>query len=122
MTKTWSLFGATLLCLVFSAVSAETLDINPQPFLDSEDFQRMKADYQRCVLKRGSQLMAVEGMEVAMKYAPLACRRDLLRIKRLMLGSAFKVEVADGLLTSIAEGVEIDLVNSLLEQKLREGR
>jgi hypothetical protein len=108
-----------LLTLTWASIAlAESFDVNPQPFLDSADFRRMKSEYQQCVLQRGSQLLKAENFETAMTYAPLACRRDLLKIKRLMLGSAFKVEVANGLLASIAEGVEIDLVNALLEQEM----
>ncbi len=110
-----------LLTLTWASIAlAESFDVNPQPFLDSENFRRMKSEYRQCVLQRGSQLLKVENFETAVTYAPLACRRDLLKIKRLMLGSAFKVEVANGLLSSIAEGVEIDLVNALLEQKMGE--
>ena len=80
----------------------------------------MKSAYRACVLQKGSELMSVTSFESAMIYAPLVCRRGLLQIKRFMLGSAFKVEVADGLLSSVAEGVEIDLANALLQEKLKE--
>jgi hypothetical protein len=105
------------------ALSEQTIDINPEPFLNSPEFLQMKAEYQSCVLQRGAELTEIGDFELAMTYAPLACRRDLLKIKRMMLGSAFKVEVAEDLLASIAEGVEIDLVNFLLDKKLnREGQ
>ena len=90
--------------------------------MESDEFNRMKMVYRLCVLERGSQLMGVTSFETAMEYAPLVCRRGLLQIKRFMLGSAFKVEVTEGLLSSIAEGVEIDLVNALLDEKLKEGK
>jgi hypothetical protein len=71
------------------------------------------------VLEKGVELMAVTDFDTAMRYGPLVCRRGLLQIKRYMLDSAFKVEVMDSLIASIAEGVEIDLANRLLEARLR---
>ena len=113
---------ASALSLGMVAHADQGIELNPQPFLDSDEFQELKAEYQRCVLRRGEQLLDTNDFETAVKYAPTACRRDLLKIKRLMLGSAFKVEVADGLLASIAEGVEIDLVNALLDKQLGDAR
>lgn len=92
----------------------------PRPLLESEEFARAKDLYRECVLEKGVQLLAVNDFDTAMRYAPLVCRRGLLQIKRYMLDSAFKVEVMDGLVASIAEGVEIDLANRLLEVQQRQ--
>jgi hypothetical protein len=106
------LFSLMLLC---GMAQAQMGVGQPKPLLESEDFNRMKAEYKTCVLNKGDQLLKTTSFEVAVEYAPLACRRGLLQLKRYMLGSAFKVEVVDGLLASVAEGVEIDLVNFLLD-------
>ncbi len=105
--------------LLSGACVAQTTDA-PRPLLESDDFARMKNEYRACVLQKGADLLAAESFDIAMRYAPVVCRRGLLQIKRYMLESAFKVDVMDELLASIAEGVEIDLANALLEIKLRE--
>ena len=112
-----ALLSAVLL-LQGALALAQSGEIQPKPMLESDEFQRMKTQYRDCVLDKGRELMSVTSFETAMQYAPLACRRGLLQIKQFMLGSAFKVEVIDGLLASVAEGVEIDLVRALLAQKL----
>jgi hypothetical protein len=115
MRHAWILFGFSLLCGVALAQVGEG---QPKSLLESDDFNRMKANYRACVMTKGSGLMAVTDFETAVEYAALACRRSLLQIKRYMLGSAFKVEVVDDLLASVAEGVKIDLVNLLLDEML----
>jgi hypothetical protein len=115
-----SLLVVPLLAFACSIVMAQSAD-QPGPLLESQEFVRMKSEYRDCVLQKGSELLSVTSFETALRYAPLVCRRGLLQIKRFMLGSAFKVEVADGLLSSVAEGVEIDLANALLQEKLNEG-
>ena len=107
-----------LFCLVGLKAFSQVSD-QPRPLLESEEFAKAKDAYRECVLEKGVQLMAVTDFDTAMRYGPLVCRRGLLQIKRYMLDSAFKVDVMNGLIASIAEGVEIDLANHLLEEKLR---
>ncbi|MFT5484494.1 MAG: hypothetical protein ACI9GW_003159 [Halieaceae bacterium] len=103
-----------LLCCPVASYSA---GMGTQSLLRSEEFVRLKDLYQKCVLAKGSQMMNAFGFQTAVEYAPIACKRDLLKIKRMMLDSAFKRDVMDGLMASIAEGVEIDLVIALLQEK-----
>lgn len=98
---------------------ATSVELGGSALLESAEFDRMKLRYQRCVLAKGSQLLIVSSMIEAVELAPLACKRELLKIKQFMLSSAFKTGVIEDLLSAIAEGVKIDLVNSLLEEKMR---
>ena len=107
------------LILGFS-VQTHAVELGSSALLDSPEFDRMKQRYQRCVLVKGSQLLGVTPFAQAVELAPVACHRDLLKIKQFMLSSAFKADVMEDLLGAIAEGVRIDLVNSLLDEKLRE--
>ena len=101
-------------------VSSFSAGMGRQSLLRSEEFVRLKGLYQDCVLAKGSRMMTAFGFETAVEYAPVACKRDLLKMKRMMLDSAFKRDVIDGLMASIAQGVEIDLVNALLQEKTGE--
>jgi hypothetical protein len=114
------LLPIALLWFFSSAGLAESLDLQPTSLLESKDFNQMKKEYNACVMTRGLQLLDTTDYDNAMKYAPMICRRGLLRVKRLMLESAFKVDVANDLVDSVAEGVQIDLATTLLEAKLAE--
>ena len=103
--------------LLFCPMSSYAAGMGQQSLLRSEEFVKLKGMYQECVLAKGSQMMSAFGFEIAVNYAPVACKRDLLKIKRMMLDSAFKRDVMDGLMDSIAQGVEIELVNALLQEK-----
>lgn len=117
MKRAWILI---CLWMLSGLALAQLGDVQPKSLLESEEFGRMKTEYRTCVLNKGKELLRVTRFEVAVEYAPVACRRLLLQIKRFMLGSAFKVEVVDGLLASVAEGVQIDLVNVLIAEMVDE--
>ena len=109
---------AVLACLALAHGAMSQPAEQSRPLLESEEFAEAKASYRDCVLEKGVQLMSVTDFDTAVRYSPLVCRRGLLQIKRYMLDSAFKMEVMDSLLESIAEGVKIDLANRLLSEKL----
>jgi len=84
--------------------------------LQSKELNSIKKRYEECVFKRGKELIQISSLRDAMEYAPMACRRDLLQTKKYLLASAFKVEVIDQLVSSIEEGINIDLANLLIDE------
>jgi len=82
------------------------------------EFEKMKATYEQCVLKKGVKFVKVSTPAEAINYAPTACKRELLVIKRFFLSGAFKAEILNALLESIKEGVEIDLINAVYDEKI----
>ncbi|MBL4940238.1 MAG: hypothetical protein JKY81_01095 [Colwellia sp.] len=82
-------------------------------------FDKMKLKYKQCVLVQGAQFAKVSTPQEAIKFAPIACKRELLAIKKFFLNSAFKQSVIQGLITSIKEGVEIDLVKTVYNERLK---
>lgn len=108
--KTVILFLSLTLGLFVNAQEAT----NSKP-LQSEALQKIKATYEECVFKKGKQILNHGTFTEAVEYAPLACRKLLLQSKKYLLNSAFKVEVTNELVESIEEGVQIDLVNVLID-------
>ena len=109
--------GRFLVFFLLSCVSFLSFannDKNSSQLLNSKELVEIKEKYESCVLKQGRVLLAKVGFKEAMEYAPLACRKDLLQAKRYLLESAFKIEVIDQLVTSIEEGVKINLANDLI--------
>lgn len=104
-----------LLSCASSMVWANNDKNSSQP-LNSKELVEIKGKYEACVLKQGRILLAKVGFQEAMDFAPLACRKDLLQAKRYLLESAFKIEVIDQLVTSIEEGVKINLANDLISR------
>lgn len=88
--------------------------VSGQP-LQSKELTDIKKRYEQCVFAKGREILKVSNLRDAIEYAPVACRRDLMQTKKYLLDSAFKVEVIDQLVSSIEEGVKIDLVNLLIK-------
>jgi hypothetical protein len=84
--------------------------------LNSKELLEIKKKFEDCVIKNGRLLLKKTTFRDAMEYAPLACRKELLQAKKYLLNSAFKIEVIDQLVSSIDEGVTIDLANDLIKQ------
>ena len=87
--------------------------------LQGQELTDIKKRYEECVFKRGKELIQISSLRDALEYAPLACRRDLLQTKKYLLDSAFKLEVIDQLVSSIEEGIKIDLANLLIDELKR---
>ena len=111
------LLSFLLLIITPTSISAE-LGQAKQLF-GTPHFDKMKLKYEQCVLKKGKQFAKVSTPSEAIKFAPIACKRELLIIKKFFLNSAFKESVIQGLVTSIQEGVEIDLVNTVYNERLK---
>jgi hypothetical protein len=90
-----------------------------KPFFSSPGFNKMKLKYEQCVLTKGTQFAKVSTPTEAIKFAPIACKREILEIKQFFLNSAFKKSVITALIDSIKEGVEIDLVNVVYKERLK---
>jgi hypothetical protein len=86
---------------------------NGQP-LNSEELQLIKKKYETCVFDNGRVILNASNLRDAMEFAPLACRKELLQAKKYLLDSAFKLDVIDQLVSSIEEGVKIDLAGRLV--------
>jgi len=82
-------------------------------------FKKMKLKYEQCVLSKGELFAKVSTPSEAIKFAPIACKREILEIKQFFLNSAFKKAVITALIDSIKEGVEIDLVNIVYKERLK---
>jgi hypothetical protein len=84
--------------------------------LQSDALQKIKSNYENCVFEKGKLILRHSNFRDAIDFAPLACRKQLLQSKKYLLDSAFKVDVIDELVSSIEEGVRIDLVNKLIDE------
>ncbi|MEP7705043.1 hypothetical protein [Paraglaciecola sp. 25GB23A] len=84
--------------------------------LNSVELQQIKKKYESCVFDNGQIILAHSSFRDAMEYAPMACRKELLQAKKYLLDSAFKLDVIDQLVSSIEEGVRIDLAGRLVAQ------
>ncbi|MDP5031401.1 MAG: hypothetical protein NWQ54_20010 [Paraglaciecola sp.] len=107
---------SALLLLCFSAkLCAEGANQTSQS-LNSEELQQIKKKYENCVFENGRIILNTSNLRDAMEYAPMACRKELLQAKKYLLESAFKLDVIDQLVSSIEEGVKIDLAGRLIIQ------
>jgi hypothetical protein len=109
---------AALLC---AALSVFCISLNAQEGkssqpLQSDALQKIKNNYENCVFEKGKLILKHSNFRDAIDFAPLACRKQLLQSKKYLLDSAFKVDVIDELVSSIEEGVRIDLVNKLIDE------
>jgi hypothetical protein len=84
--------------------------------LSSSVLRGIKMKYEACVFQRGSALLTHTSFRDAMEYAPMACRKELLMAKKFLLDSAFRLDAIDQLVSSIEEGVKIDLAGRLIKQ------
>ncbi|MGB3724940.1 MAG: hypothetical protein WA981_04175 [Glaciecola sp.] len=108
-----------ILCFVlavFASASAHAQDSSSKKPLQSDQLQKIKTNYENCVFSKGKSLLKYASFREAVDFAPLACRKQLLQSKKYLLDSAFKVDVIDELVSSIEEGVRIDLVNMLITE------
>lgn len=109
----------SFLLLIMSPISIAG-DLNQaKQFFNTPGFDKMKLKYERCVLTKGVLFAKVSTPTEAITFAPKACKRELLEIKQFFLNSAFKKNVIEGLIASIKEGVEIDLVNKVYNERLK---
>ena len=104
-----------MLSLISFSVFANSDSKSSQP-LNSKELVEIKKTFEDCVIKNGRLLLKKTTFRDAMQYAPLACRKDLLQAKKYLLNSAFKIDVINQLVSSIEEGVTIDLANDLIKQ------
>ncbi|PCI62804.1 MAG: hypothetical protein COB35_02585 [Gammaproteobacteria bacterium] len=82
-------------------------------------FDKIKLTYEKCVLTKGVRFAKVSTLSETIKFAPLACKRELLAIRKFFLHSAFKQAVIIELVDSIRAGVEIDLINTVYKERLK---
>jgi hypothetical protein len=108
----------TLFLFVMPLVNGQEFGHSKQ-FFSTPGFNKMKLKYEQCVLKKGAQFAKVSTPTEAIKFAPIACKREILEIKQFFLQSAFKKTVITALIDSIKEGVEIDLVNVVYKERLK---
>ena len=87
---------------------------------ESKELESLRDKYRACVLDKGSLYLQVNDINSAIAHAPIGCKRELLSVRQFLLSGAFKVEVVDQLMDSVREGVEIDLVNHLYAELLKE--
>lgn len=109
-----SLFCLSLFMVITQPVLAQ--DNKSSNSLQSDELQEIKSNYEKCVFDKGRIIMLHSSFKDAIEYAPMACRKQLLKSKKYLLDSAFKVDVINELVSSIEEGVRIDLVNMLIQE------
>lgn len=85
---------------------------------NSAEVEKMKAKYQSCVLEKGVAYAKVSTVTEAIRFAPIACKRELLAIRKFFLNSAFKEQIITDLVDAVRAGVEIDLVKKIYHEKL----
>lgn len=107
-----------LFLFIIPVVNSQEFGFSKQIF-KTPGFNKMKLKYEKCVLKKGAQFAKVSTPSEAIKFAPIACKRELLEIKQFFLNSAFKKTVITALIDSIKEGVEIDLINAVYTERLK---
>lgn len=105
-----------LLFPISAGLAWANVDSNVSGPLHSAEMLSIKKRYETCVIEKGNKIFNKSGLRDAMDFAPLACRKELLRAKKFMLEGAFKIEVIDQLVDSIEQGVKIDLANNLIKQ------
>ena len=113
-------------CIIFDCdclflmplVNSQEFGYSKQLF-STPGFKKMKLKYEKCVLAKGALFAKVSTPTEAIKFAPIACKREILEIKQFFLKSAFKKTIITALIDSIKEGVEIDLVNTVYNERLK---
>lgn len=113
------LFG--LMLIAFSVMGDDTLSfISVKQATESQEYEKLKASYRLCVIEKGKRFATVSEVDSAIKYAPIACKRELLQMKQFLLAGAFQIEVINQLIRSVEEGVAIDLVIQVYDAKLNQ--
>ena len=86
---------------------------------ESKEYDVLREAYKECVVTKGKAFLEVAPVAAVIEHVPIACERELLAVRQFLLAGAFKVEVIDQLIESVAQGVRIDLVNTVYEEALR---
>ncbi len=87
---------------------------------ESKELGSLRDNYRACVVTKAKLYLKVNSIDSTIAHAPIACKRELLSIRQFLLSGAFKVDVVDQLIDSVREGVEIDLVNSVYDEVLKQ--
>ena len=87
---------------------------------ESKELGSLRDNYRACVVAKAKLYLKVNSIDSTIAHAPIACKRELLSIRQFLLSGAFKVDVVDQLMDSVREGVEIDLVNSVYDEVLKQ--
>ena len=84
--------------------------------LDSEGplIQNLKKTYRDCVLDKGVLILNIADFETAVQYAPVACKREFLRLEQDFISNTLMPDASRELLRAYEVGIEIDLVNHLI--------
>ncbi|MFT5694028.1 MAG: hypothetical protein ACI92E_003371 [Oceanicoccus sp.] len=106
-------------CLFSTGINSETRNDQEDLHPSRTELERLKTNYRNCVMEKGKALISVSDFDTAMKYAPIACKRNFLEIRRFFFGNPFQMEMSNDLLDSVSAGIEIDLINYLLDFKLK---
>ena len=83
------------------------------------ELENLKKNYRDCIFTKTNQFLAVSDVETAIKYTPIACRREFLKIRASLVGSMFKEDITYELLQSVETGIEIEMVNHILAEALK---
>jgi len=116
-----SKIAITICCLslsIFSNVALSQQEVDRELYPDRTELEELKGKYRSCVMEKGAQLVKVADFDAAVKYAPKACKRHFLEIRRFFFGNPFQLEISNELLASVNEGIEIDLINYLIKVKM----
>lgn len=87
---------------------------------ESKELGSLRDNYRACVVAKAKLYLKVNSIDSTIAHAPIACKRELLSIRQFLLSGAFKVDVVNQLIDSVREGVEIDLVNSVYDEVLKQ--
>lgn len=108
-----------LIFVTFASFGDDTLSfLSIKQATESQEYEKLKAAYRICVIEKGRRYATVSEVDSAIKYAPIACKRELLFIKQFLLAGAFQIEVINQLIRSVEDGVNIDLVIQVYDTKL----
>lgn len=114
------LWAASGLAILLSSQAILANEYSAIKASESKELQTLRGKYRDCVVEKGTLYLKVNSIDSAIAHAPIACKRELLGVRQFLLSGAFKVEVVDQLTESVREGVEIDLVNHLYEEVLKQ--
>jgi len=103
---------------LFSSGALSQKDVDRELYPNRSELEELKGNYRSCVMNKGAELVRVSDFDTAVKYAPKACKRHFLEIRRFFFGNPFQLEISNELLASVNEGIEIDLINYLIKVKM----
>lgn len=118
--KSWALLTAMVLSLVLALPVFANEYSGIKKVSESKELQRMRDAYRECVINKATLYLKVNSIDSVISHAPIACKRELLSVRQFLLSGAFKVEVVNELVSSVNEGVEIDLVNHIYNVVLKQ--